>query len=107
MPFKAIAQPTPLRQHFGTTRPDHFSKAYYDPAGDHYEIWQDIADRPSAFLPRDTMLARYMLLSRTRVSVLLSTRLPVRLLQAGIVATKRRQLVLGMRDSFHISHTVL
>ena len=53
------------------------------------------------------MLARYMLLSRTRVSVLLSTRLPDSLLQAGIVAIKRRQLVLGMRASFHLSHTVL
>jgi len=33
LPFKVIAQPalTPLRQHFGTSWPDHFSKADYDP----------------------------------------------------------------------------
>ena len=30
LPFKVIAHP-PLRQHFGTTWPDHFSKADYDP----------------------------------------------------------------------------
>jgi len=27
-----VATPPPLRQHFGTTWPDHFSKADYDPA---------------------------------------------------------------------------
>ena len=32
LPFKVIAQlPAPLRQHFGTTWPDPFSKADYDP----------------------------------------------------------------------------
>jgi len=32
LPFKVIVQPPTLRQHFGTTWPDHFSKADYDPA---------------------------------------------------------------------------
>jgi len=31
LPFKVTAQ-LPLRQHFGTTWPDHFSKADHDPA---------------------------------------------------------------------------
>ena len=33
LPFKVTAQPSsPLRQHFDTTWPDHFSKADYNPA---------------------------------------------------------------------------
>jgi len=31
--FKVIAQPSPLRRHFGTTWPDHFSKADYGAEG--------------------------------------------------------------------------
>jgi len=38
LPFKVIAQPTSLRQHFSTTWPDHFSKADCDPGSSGYMI---------------------------------------------------------------------
>ena len=33
-----MANPPPLRQHFGTTWPDHFSKADYDPGLEQLEL---------------------------------------------------------------------